>query len=132
MVSFDVVSLFTKVPIDAALDTISDLLQRDENLVKHTPQPLSHKPGIVYEIPCKDCEHVYTYSENRISEHKSAVKRRDKNNGIAVHEWSSQHMVNWEAAKLKEVERHLWRRKTLEAIYIFRSLQTSNLDNGVS
>ena len=98
-----------------------------------TPQPLSHKPGMVYEIPGKDCEHVYLGEtgrsrENRISEHKSAVKRRDKNNGIAVHEWSSQHMVNWEAAKVKEVERHLWRRKTLEAIYIFRCPQTSNLD----
>ena len=40
-------------------------------------------------------------------------------------------MVNWEAAKVKEVEKHLWRRKTLEAIHI-RSPQTSNLDNGVS
>ena len=70
--------------------------------------------------------------EKRSLEYKLAMKIGDKNNGIAVHAWSSQHMVNWEAAKVKYVERHLWRRKTLEAIHIFRSPQTSNLDNGVS
>jgi len=39
MVSFDVVSLFTKVPIADALATISNLLSQDESLEDHTAIP---------------------------------------------------------------------------------------------
>ena len=36
LVSFDVTSLFTKVPIDEAVQVIRDKLQRDEMLVDRT------------------------------------------------------------------------------------------------
>ena len=70
-----------------------------------------------------DCDRVYIEEtgrslQKRISEHKTAVKRGDRNIGIAVHAWDSQHQVNWEGATIKEVEEHQWRRKTLEAIHI--------------
>ena len=47
------------------------------------------KQGVVYEVPCKDCEAVYIGEtgrnlQERIKEHKYAVKRKDENNGIAV------------------------------------------------
>ena len=65
------------------------------------------KQGVVYEVPCKDCEAVYIGEtgrnlQERVKEHKYAVKRRDKNNGIAVHAWSEDHMVNWEEAKVNQ------------------------------
>ena len=40
LVSFDIVSLFTNVPIDEAVDTIRERLLKDVNLVKRTPLSL--------------------------------------------------------------------------------------------
>ena len=74
------------------------------SLVK-VKQPRSDrkKKGVVYEVPCKDCPSVYIGGtgrtlEKQISEHKTAVKKNDSKNGIALHSWSNQHQVNWEAA----------------------------------
>ena len=95
--------------------------------------PEEKKQGVVYEVPCKDCEAVYIGEtgrnlQERVKEHKYAVKRRDKNNGIAVHAWSEDHMVNWEEAKSEPVT---WKRKILEAIHIQQEKRTTtNLDCG--
>ena len=51
--------------------------------------------------------------QERVKEHKYAVKRRDENNGIAVHAWSEDHMVNWEEAKVRQLEPVTWKRKIL-------------------
>ena len=42
-----------------------------------------------------------------------------ENNGIAVHAWSEDHMVNWEEAKVRQLEPVMWKRKILEAIHIY-------------
>ena len=66
------------------------------------PDRNSKKKGVVYEVPCKDCSSVYIGEtgrtlEKQISEHKTAVKNDPKNSN-AVHSWTNQHQVNWEAA----------------------------------
>ena len=48
------------------------------------------KTGVVYEVPCCDCDHVYVGEtgrtlKKRLAEHKQAVRRFDQKNGIAVH-----------------------------------------------
>ena len=55
--------------------------------------PDERKKGVVYEIPCMDCEQVYIGEtgrtmQKRVTEHKTAVRKYDKNNGIAVHAWN--------------------------------------------
>ena len=62
------------------------------------PRPDSKKKGVVYEAPCKDCPSVYIGEtgrtlEKQISEHKTAVKKNDPKNSIAVHSWTNQHQV---------------------------------------
>ena len=52
--------------------------------------------------------------EKRLSEHKNAVKN-DTKNGIAVHSWTKQHQVDWEAAKTIEVEGNYWRRQSIRS-----------------
>ena len=108
------------------------------SLVK-VKQPRSDrkKKGVVYEVPCKDCPSVYIGEtgrtlEKRISEHKTAVKKNDPKNGIAVHSWTNQHQVNWEAATVKQEEGSYWKRRVLEALHIHQQPQTSNLDCGLN
>ena len=101
------------------------------------PREDKKKKGVIYEVPCQDCECVYIGEtsrtlEKRLSEHKNAVKKHDTKNGIAVHSWANQHQVDWEAAKTREVEGNYWRRRVLEALHIHREQHTSNLDCGLA
>ena len=55
---------------------------------------------MVYQIPCGDCDPVYTGESKRtlkvwMTEHKWAVKKSYPNNGIAVHVAKSQHRIDW-------------------------------------
>ena len=66
------------------------------------------KKGVIYEVPCGECDHVYIGEtgrtlRKRLTKHKAAVKKQDQKNGIAVHAWKSGHQVEWESAKVKEV-----------------------------
>ena len=63
------------------------------------------KNGVVYEILCRDCKHVYMGEtkrtrKRRIVEHKQAVKKSGKKNGVAVHVNTHDHHINWEEAKV--------------------------------
>ena len=58
----------------------------------HLKQPREDKKekGVIYEVPCKDCECVYIGEtgrtlEKRLTDHKNAVKKHDTKNGIAVY-----------------------------------------------
>ena len=93
------------------------------------------KKGVMYQVPCAECESVYMGEtgrtlEKRISEHKGAVKRHDVKNGIVVHAWTKQHKVDWQAATFKHLETNHLRRKTIEALHIHLQRETSNLDCG--
>ena len=52
--------------------------------------PAWKKKGMVYQVPCTECDCAYIGEtkrllEKRLSEHRGAVKRNDTKNGIAVH-----------------------------------------------
>ena len=101
------------------------------------PPPTWKKKGVVYQVPCADCESVYIGEtgrtlEKRLKEHRGAVKRNDMKNGIAVHAWNTEHRVDWETATVKQVETHYTRRRIIEAIHIKKQKVTSNLDCGRS
>ena len=72
-------------------------------------------------FPAKDCECSYidetkTNLQKRLMEHKAAVRRGDRNNGIAVYAQDHDHRVDWEAARVLEQEPWCWKRQMLEAI----------------
>ena len=63
------------------------------------PHPVWRKKGVVYQVPCAECNCAYIGEtgrslEKRLSEHRGAVKRNDTKNGIAVHAWKTQHKVD--------------------------------------
>ena len=113
----------------------SNTLRQSLVRVKNRTPPEKRK-SVVYEIPCQDCEHVYIGEtgrtlQKRVTEHRSAVRRFDKNNGIAVHAWNEDHAVDWEAARIISTAPHYWNRRTLEAIHIQQRSPTMNLDCGL-
>ena len=64
---------------------------------------------VMCEVACKDCECSYIGETGRnlqkhLMEHKAAVRRGNRNNGIAVHAWDHDHRVDWEAARVLEHE----------------------------
>ena len=92
------------------------------------------KKGVMYEVPCGDCSQVYIGEtgrnlKGRRREHQYAVKK-DMKNGIAAHA-CQQHSVDWDGAKMRCTEQHLWKRNVLEAIHIQQEHSTSNLDCGL-
>ena len=50
------------------------------------------------------------------------------NNGIVAHAWNTKHPVDWNSAKIRTSEQHLWKRRVLEAILIKQTPNNSNLD----
>ena len=100
-------------------------------------RPELRKKEVVYEVPCMDCDSKYIGEtgrnlQKRLMEHKAAVRKGDRKNGIAVYLQDHDHRVDWEAARVIGQEPHYWKRRVLEALHISRSDQTSNLDCGLT
>ena len=72
-------------------------------------RPVELRRGVVYEVPCRDWNKAYIGEtgrslQERIKEHKYAVKSANMKNGIAAHAWTHQHHVDWDAAKARAFE----------------------------
>ena len=112
--------------------TLRQTLMRVKN-----KRPEELRRGVVYEVPCQDCGRSYIGEtsrslQERLKEHKYAVRTANMNNGIAAHAWIHQHQVDWNSAKVKTFEQHLWKRKVLAAICIRETKENNNLDCGLS
>ena len=93
--------------------------------------------GVVYEVPCQDCECVYIGEtsrtlEKRLNEHKNGVNKHNSNNGFAAHAWTNQQQVDWKATKIREMKGNYWKRRVLEALHIHQQQHASNLDCGLA
>lgn len=80
------------------------------------PRPMSKEKGVVYEIPCLDCNSKYIGEtgrilEKRIKEHQYTVKRKDEKNGISVHAWNNSHRVNWSKARVVQIVKDYYPRR---------------------
>ena len=100
-------------------------------------RPEELRRGVVYEVPCSECNTKYISEtgrslQERLKEHKYAVKTANMKNGIAAHAWNHHYRVEWDSARVKTFEQHLWKRRVLEAICIRETEENSNLDCGLS
>ena len=87
--------------------------------VKST-RPDDKKKGVIYEVPCAECNCVYVGETGRslemiLKENRYAVKTKDSRNGIAD---TNNHEVDWEAARVVMFEEHQTKRKVLETLQI--------------
>ena len=63
--------------------------------------------------------------------HKKAVRKHDKNNGIAVHAWRADHRIDWEAARVRARVPQYWKRSVVEALQIHKQSSRMNFDCGL-
>ena len=91
-------------------------------------QPSSSKKsgesgGVVYAVPCLDCRDIYVGQTKRdldirLTEHKRAVAKGDKTNGISAHVNKTGHNPGWEKTKIVYKEKDPALRLNLEGITI--------------
>ena len=92
--------------------------------------------GVVYQIPCADCDHVYIGEtgrplKTRIAEHKRAVGTGDSRNANAVHWMDTSHSMDWEGTTVVDRASRWRERRIKESVHI-RARKTYNLDSGYS
>ena len=92
--------------------------------------------GIVYQIPCGDCDKSYIGETGRpfavrMKEHQRAVKHEDMKNANAVHSIQKSHSIDWDNARIIDREQKWKKRRIKESLYI-RMKENYNLDSGIT
>jgi len=113
--------------------TLRQILSKPKDKIEY-----ESKTGVIYQIPCKDCNTVYIGETGRSlatrkKEHMANV-RLDKtdSSALAEHANSTGHDIAWENSSLVEQEPRWLHRKWKEACYICCNENSilSNRDNG--
>ncbi|KAK8762142.1 hypothetical protein V5799_026589 [Amblyomma americanum] len=92
-------------------------------------------PGVIYKIPCSDCDHSYIGEsgnfERRLNEHKNDVKKKKAcSNALAEHVENTKHDIAWEEAAIIGREKNWMSRQYLESLFIQTTDQTLNRNIG--
>ena len=86
--------------------------------------PEKSRKGVIYRVPCMECDAVYIgetlrYLEERLREHKRHVEKNDpKNSAIAEHVMKTGHTVASDKAQVIDYEQRLGARKIKESLHI--------------
>ena len=88
------------------------------NLKDH--KPTDETSGVVYSIPCTDCDHVYVGEtgrklKTRMSEHTHDIDRMNESSRVAMHERDTGHDMNVEDCKILYKAKRLNQRLFLES-----------------
>ena len=129
------------LPYSESINKISESLGKNNPIVFSYPRSIGaslinvyqNKKEItagVYNIPCRDCDKSY-YGQTgrsinqRILEHKRAVRYGQENSGIFQHVANTGHRINWDKSELIFRNSCGFKRKIIEAAVI---KQTDNLN----
>lgn len=97
--------------------------------------PKEKFPGVVYRIPCTDCDHVYIGEtgdfQRRLKERCYDVKKEKvSSNALAEHSVSKGHDIDWASAHVLATEINLTSRLHLESLLIQTTDTTLNRNDG--
>ena len=98
--------------------------------------PALVKNGVVYHVPCKDCQGLYDSQTKRslavcLKEHKRAVFNGNKETStLAEHVLSTGHDIDWANASIVASFDHLSQRLYLESWYIQKQPLSLNREVG--
>ena len=110
--------------------TMRSLLMR----VRPRRSPLEYK-GVIYKIPCHDCDQVYIgetgrHLITRLKEHQRHCKYGDTDkSAVALHTWTNNHCIDWDSSSVIDREDRLFQRRVKEALHIRRM---SNFNQGLT
>ena len=79
--------------------------------------------GVVYYIPCKDCEIGYVGQTKQVLKKRLSGHRYDKAEKTALHHHqdSKNHRFDFEGAKILASEKHYFPRVLLEMVHILKN-----------
>lgn len=91
--------------------------------------------SVVYRIPCKDCESVYSGEsalgmEKRLYEHRRYLHHHRTTNSLVVHAEEHGHLPIWDAARILHAGLNRRMRRTLEAAHITPGKKATNHRKG--
>ena len=101
------------------------------------PIPTLNRTGIVYRIPCADCERSYVGQtgrilEQRIKEHRKAVSTFNTDtSALAEHVLTEDHRIDWEAVSILDQHPYTQSRCLVESWYINHLPNTLNRERGL-
>ena len=95
----------------------------------------SEKCGVVYDIPCSNCEANYIGQsgrrlQTRIDEHSAAVGKGSTSSAVAIHTLQTGHLINWGEVKIRDSDSDDNRRLVREAIQIRKRGPSMNRNKG--
>ncbi|XP_041467403.1 uncharacterized protein LOC121417737 [Lytechinus variegatus] len=114
----------------------SDTTLRNQLVTAKDPIPTYRKDGVVYQIPCKDCNFSYIGEtgrpvKERLTEHQRDVRQRNTIlSAVAEHAWEQQHQPDWTGVRCIDSAQHWHTRRVKEAIQIRLHSNTLNRDVG--
>ena len=100
------------------------------------PVPMGQGGGVVYEIPCGDCQQVYVgqidkYFVCRLREYCRAFKNTDKiRSAVAEHAFNTGHSIDWGNARVIDMCHHHHTRSLLESWHITSKKNPINRGRG--
>ena len=100
------------------------------------PHNLEEKSCVVYQVPCSDCNFVYTGQtkrdlKSRLAEHKLAIKNQEPEKfAFCEHYMRFDHLIDWNNSKILKTEAHYSKRLTSEAWFINSDPHVMNRSDG--
>jgi len=99
------------------------------------PIPTERRSGVVYQIPCGDCDKSYIGQTGRqlgerLKEHKSTAPSR-KPSAVAEHKSEAHHDIDWDSTKVLDKDDREFPRLVREAIQIRQKSPELNRDQGL-
>ncbi len=99
------------------------------------PVEPSEACGVVYQIPCGDCDETYIGHSGRplntrVQEHKNAVRKSSVSSGVADHTIKTGHSIDWEQVDIIDRDPLTPPRRIREAIAIRLHNPAMNRESG--
>ena len=99
--------------------------------------PLENKKGVIYCIPCKDCDRVYIGETGRTLSVRQAEHKRHlanshtQHSAVAAHALDELHDINWGNISVLDHNDDFYKRRIKEALLI-RHYSNFNQDCGLA